>query len=169
MKNNAAVMTRLQQRFREDGAVYIFPEGRSHCDTHMRDFKTGAARLALDYSVAAQGDQTQKDLLIVPLGLHYQDKSAFRSTADIKIGKPISMQTWLQDYPVAKPHDLTRHLKQRVQHFAITHALQMLVLIAIGSVWIAVLYTLLFIPASVQALKAVDHFLNVKRRYPVTD
>jgi len=52
VKNNAAVMTRLQQRFREGGAVYIFPEGRSHCDTHMRDFKTGAACLALDYSVA---------------------------------------------------------------------------------------------------------------------
>lgn len=113
--NNAAVLTRLQHRLKEGGAVFIFPEGRSHCDTQMHEFKTGAARLALDYAKLAQNDETCKDLLVVPLGLHYSDKSVFRSDASIEIGEPISVKAWLLENPDTCPRQLTAHFKQAVQ------------------------------------------------------
>jgi len=40
---NDAALNRLRDRLLENGCVYIFPEGRSHNDSRLREFKTGAA------------------------------------------------------------------------------------------------------------------------------
>jgi glycerol-3-phosphate O-acyltransferase / dihydroxyacetone phosphate acyltransferase len=64
------------------GAIAIFPEGTTHSDARLREFKTGAARIALGSSLPG--------VQIVPAGIYYSDKQTFRSKALIYFGKPIA-------------------------------------------------------------------------------
>jgi glycerol-3-phosphate O-acyltransferase/dihydroxyacetone phosphate acyltransferase len=73
------------------GALCVFPEGISHSDPSVRPFRSGAARIALDYAAANPGTS----LRIVPLGLHYTNKGAFRSEAAIIVGDAIALDAWL--------------------------------------------------------------------------
>ncbi|HLT37204.1 MAG TPA: lysophospholipid acyltransferase family protein, partial [Enhygromyxa sp.] len=72
-------------------ALALFPEGTSHSDPRLRPLKTGAARIALSSS-APSGDSDHADpgpVQIVPVGLHYSDKTTFRSNALMVYGPPI--------------------------------------------------------------------------------
>jgi len=76
------------------GLVALFPEGISHDEARVQPLRTGAARIAL----GAAFDAGVTDLLIVPVGLIYDDKARFRSRALVRIGRPASLDTWAQDY-----------------------------------------------------------------------
>lgn len=117
---NEEALQRLQNKLLNRGAVYIFPEGQSHNDIALRDFKTGAAKLALSYAQSGTSLDKSNDLLIVPLGLSYSDKSTFRSTANIQIGEPLSLRTWLRKYPDAPASVLTKHFKTMVEDALVT-------------------------------------------------
>jgi glycerol-3-phosphate O-acyltransferase / dihydroxyacetone phosphate acyltransferase len=69
-------------------ALALFPEGTSHSDPKLRPLKSGAARIALSSSAAA-GGRTPEAVQIVPVGLHYSDKTSFRSNALLVYGPPI--------------------------------------------------------------------------------
>lgn len=75
----------IRERLASGGAVCIFPEGISHSDASMRELKTGAARIALDFAAAHDG------LRIVPVGLHYDAKQRFRSSVLVRFGEPIAI------------------------------------------------------------------------------
>ncbi|HKO02151.1 MAG TPA: 1-acyl-sn-glycerol-3-phosphate acyltransferase [Thermoanaerobaculia bacterium] len=75
----------IRERLACGGAVCIFPEGISHSDASMRELKTGAARIALDFAAAHEG------LRIVPVGLHYDAKQRFRSSVLVRFGEPIAI------------------------------------------------------------------------------
>lgn len=83
-----------QRRFRDGGAVVIFPEGVSHSDAKMRRLKTGAARIALQ-TVA---DHEDIGLTILPVGLFYEAKETFRSGVAIAVGEPIEVRAYLASY-----------------------------------------------------------------------
>jgi 1-acyl-sn-glycerol-3-phosphate acyltransferase len=68
----------------------IFPEGKSHDENRLALVRSGAARLALQ-AVAAGA----KELKVVPVGLHYEQKERFRSAVWIKVGEPIDAAEWL--------------------------------------------------------------------------
>jgi len=122
--HNSLALHRLQQRLLDNGAVYIFPEGRSHDDRQLREFKTGAARLALSFAQQNKIHDADKDLLIVPLGLAYENKSAFRSTASIQFGEPLSLRTWTKEHPDADARVLTDQLKSMVETTLYEHKLR---------------------------------------------
>ncbi len=73
--------------------VGIFPEGKSHDETHVEQVRSGAARIALN-AVAEGADK----LLIVPIGLNYERKEQFRSSVWARIGEPIDVNAWLADH-----------------------------------------------------------------------
>jgi 1-acyl-sn-glycerol-3-phosphate acyltransferase len=73
--------------------VGIFPEGKSHDETHVEQVRSGAARIALK---AVQ--EGAKKLLIVPIGLNYEAKEKFRSGVWVRIGKTIDVNAWLADH-----------------------------------------------------------------------
>jgi 1-acyl-sn-glycerol-3-phosphate acyltransferase len=75
----------IRDRLARGGAVCIFPEGISHSDASMRELKTGAARIALDFAAAHEG------LRIVPVGLHYDAKQRFRSSVLVRFGEPLAI------------------------------------------------------------------------------
>jgi len=74
--------------FDRGGAIAIFPEGESVTDRRILPLKTGAARLALGYD-AKPGREAM--LAIVPVGVHFSDRTAFRSDAVLSVGEPIDL------------------------------------------------------------------------------
>jgi glycerol-3-phosphate O-acyltransferase / dihydroxyacetone phosphate acyltransferase len=70
-------------------AVCIFPEGISHSSGRLEPLRTGAARMAL----AAEREGTP--VALVPIGLNFDRKTAFRSRATIVFGKPFSCRDLL--------------------------------------------------------------------------
>ncbi len=111
---NACAFERLEEKLHERGAVYIFPEGKSHNDPVLHKFKTGAARLALAYAEKCGGLDIENDLLIVPLGLNYSDKSTFRSHANIQVGEPLSLKAWLAGNSLSDVRGLTNQFRLMV-------------------------------------------------------
>lgn len=71
-----------------DGGVLIFPEGTSLTDRSIVKIKTGAARLALAQD-ARPGQQDR--LAVLPVGLHFADRTGFQSDVWVSIGRPIDL------------------------------------------------------------------------------
>src|SRR5688572_7272440 len=65
-------------------AVGLFPEGKSHDFTRVELIRSGAARIALQAF-----ESGVKELVVVPLGLNYEQKDRFRSAVWIQIGRPL--------------------------------------------------------------------------------
>lgn len=74
------------QALAEGSLVLIFPEGVTQDDPYLAPVKTGAARIAL--GARASGVE---NITILPIGIHYEDKAAFRSRVLIVAGEPIDL------------------------------------------------------------------------------
>lgn len=83
-ETNAQMFARSREVLQRGGSIAIFPEGTTHDDPKMRELKTGAARIALGANV--------KDLTVVPTGIYYTAKQAFRSSVLVLFGDPIPVQ-----------------------------------------------------------------------------
>lgn len=77
--------------FDRNGVVVIFPEGTSQTDRQVQRLKTGAARLALGYD-AMPGRSGR--LQVVPIGLHFVVRTAFRSDVVLSIGRPFALSAF---------------------------------------------------------------------------
>jgi len=72
-------------------AVLIFPEGTSHSEPAVAPLRTGAARIAL----RAESEAGWKlGLHIVPVGLTYTRKTAFRGEAAAFVGESFAVAGW---------------------------------------------------------------------------
>ncbi len=95
------------------GAIAIFPEGASHSDPRLRPLKTGAARIALG---AAAAPASSPPLRIVPAGLYYRAKRAFRSAALLYFGDPFTVEPVPlapgEEPPAAPVRDLTARIER---------------------------------------------------------
>ncbi|MEM9865526.1 MAG: 1-acyl-sn-glycerol-3-phosphate acyltransferase [Myxococcota bacterium] len=69
---------------RDGEAIGIFPEGRNAPLRHVRDIKTGCARIAL----GAGG------VTIVPVGINYEERDRFLSRVLVRFGEPISTERY---------------------------------------------------------------------------
>ena len=69
----------------EGAAVGIFPEGLSHSEPALTPLKTGAARIAL-----GAAERTGRAFPIIPVGLVFRRKEAFRSGALAVVGEPVA-------------------------------------------------------------------------------
>jgi glycerol-3-phosphate O-acyltransferase/dihydroxyacetone phosphate acyltransferase len=79
---------------RTGGHLLIFPEGVTRNEPSMAPVKTGAARIALGARAAgAQG------LVIVPVGIHYEDKALLRSGIVVNGGRPIDLDETVASMP----------------------------------------------------------------------
>ena len=82
--SNEETFARAREVLQRGDGVAIFPEGTTHSDAHLRELKTGAARIALGASIPT--------LVIVPVGIYYSAKGTFRSDALVLFGAPISIR-----------------------------------------------------------------------------
>lgn len=109
---NVDSMAECRRRLEVGAAICIFPEGESHSDPQLRPFKTGAARIALDF-LHVGGDPG--GLEIVPVGLYFHKKDRFRSRVWVGFGEPIRISEWVAAYPGADPAELTKEIQSRVR------------------------------------------------------
>jgi 1-acyl-sn-glycerol-3-phosphate acyltransferase len=86
----------LCRKYLMDGApLALFPEGVSHADASLHELKTGAARIALSTDALLGA---QDEVLIVPVGLTYEDRAVFRSAIVATVGDPITTRTFREAY-----------------------------------------------------------------------
>ena len=106
--------SRNEHSFREilgvlgnQGAVLIFPEGKSHNEPGLEPLKSGLARLAL----SARHEWAISDVTILPLGLVFEDKGTPGSVVGVRVGDAIAMDSW-----TSRDHTtLTREIALRLR------------------------------------------------------
>jgi glycerol-3-phosphate O-acyltransferase/dihydroxyacetone phosphate acyltransferase len=81
--NNASVFDACHRKLAQGATVAIFPEGTTGDRGGLDRVRSGAARIALGALPAAP------DLVIVPIGLAYEDRVETRSRAVVMFGEPI--------------------------------------------------------------------------------
>ncbi|GLH72740.1 hypothetical protein GETHLI_12420 [Geothrix limicola] len=86
-KDGGATPESIQQSFHKvhevlarGGSVALFPEGVSHTNADLAPLKTGAARMALS---------SPAPVSIIPAGLVYGERAAFRHSVLLRLGAPI--------------------------------------------------------------------------------
>jgi 1-acyl-sn-glycerol-3-phosphate acyltransferase len=78
-----ALLDTLEQR----RMVLIFPEGKSHSEPALAPLKTGIARIALE----ARDERHIAGLVILPLGLSFEDKANPGTAVLAEFGEPVLM------------------------------------------------------------------------------
>ncbi|MCC6348801.1 MAG: 1-acyl-sn-glycerol-3-phosphate acyltransferase [Candidatus Eisenbacteria bacterium] len=111
MHRNVEMFAECNRLLREGGAVLIFPEGTSRSDRKVERLKTGAARMALAYEFAPEG---AGDLVLLPIGLHFEERTAFRSDVLVTAGVPIPLAD-LREPNARDPAAAVRELTDRIQ------------------------------------------------------
>lgn len=97
--------------------LLIFPEGITREDPSIAPVKTGAARIALG---ARQSGV--EGIMILPVGIHYEDKAALRSRIFVNAGEPIDLDASIDRYAPegdASPdnHDAVRALTEDIETY----------------------------------------------------
>src|SRR5262245_11267403 len=77
--------------------IGIYPEGTTHSEARVQRIKTGAARIALEYesSRSARGGEP---LALVPVGLTFEARKAFRGRVRVAFGPPMAVAPYLDAY-----------------------------------------------------------------------
>ncbi len=100
------------------GIIGIFPEGQNAPSRHVRDIKTGIARIALGAEASAREPVGVK---VVPVGLNYEKRHEFLSRVLIRFGTPIDARSHFEahgddrDSVVA----LTREIESQMRELAV--------------------------------------------------
>jgi 1-acyl-sn-glycerol-3-phosphate acyltransferase len=111
VSRNQETFTRARNLLKRGGTLAICPEGVSHSDTKLRPLKTGAARIAL----GVVAEDAKLELRIIPAGLYYTAKTAFRSAALLRFGEPISVEHVALDANGEPPAEAVRTLSARIE------------------------------------------------------
>ncbi|KAG6886879.1 hypothetical protein C0992_001809, partial [Termitomyces sp. T32_za158] len=78
--------------------ICVFPEGTSYTLPSIMQVLSGAAWAAVDYvKWMREKDAKSKELTIVPVGIVYTDKARYQSRVYVKYGKPIMVETYMQE------------------------------------------------------------------------
>lgn len=107
---NRETFERAGELLRRGGTIAICPEGVSHSDAKLRPMKTGAARIAL----AVASSDPPIDLSVVPAGIYYTAKTAFRSAALLHFGEPIKVDAVALDSDGQPPREAVHSLRERI-------------------------------------------------------
>lgn len=111
--NNAA----FEQSFRhleQNGVLFIAAEGTSWMNRWVREFKTGAARIALNTEAR---NTWRLGVKIIPVGLSYSAPHLFRSDVVVNCGEAVNPKDWAEAFaldPEKTVDDLTAELQRRV-------------------------------------------------------
>ena len=88
---NARSLGALAERVAAGSYAALFPEGVSHDSPHLAGVKTGAARLFFQARDLVDGDGSAAPPVVVPVGLHYDRKDAWRSEAVVAFHEPLDV------------------------------------------------------------------------------
>jgi glycerol-3-phosphate O-acyltransferase / dihydroxyacetone phosphate acyltransferase len=113
-QKNRKMMADAAQLLSRGNALALFPEGTSHSDAALKDFRSGAARIALSARALSS-----EHVYLVPAAIYYEEKTTFRSRAVFAYGPPLEVgQVQLDEAgepPVTLANELTSALKRAVE------------------------------------------------------
>ncbi len=112
VSQNQATFRAAEERLRKGGSIALFPEGISHNSPTLLPLKTGAARIAL--GAVSIGDQPI-DLRIVPVGLHYTNKTTFRSEVLLHFGEAFRVEQTELDEEGQPPSKAVKELTAKIE------------------------------------------------------
>ncbi|KAF7316858.1 Glycoside hydrolase family 5 protein [Mycena chlorophos] len=90
--SNAALFEASTATLRARGVMGIFPEGTSYTEPEIAQVLSGAGWAALEY-MRSRGDGPP--VLIIPVGIVYEDKSKYRSRVYVRYGPPIDVAQYM--------------------------------------------------------------------------
>ncbi|KAI0764978.1 glycerol-3-phosphate-1-acyltransferase [Fomes fomentarius] len=94
---NEALFRETFRALEREEVIGVFPEGTSYTEPSIAQVKDGASRAALEYVKwvgEGKGKQKQKEMLIVPVGIVYTDKSQYQSRVCVRWGEPIKVEAF---------------------------------------------------------------------------
>ncbi len=115
VRGNTQALAQLGDVLRQGGVSALFPEGRTHETPKLDTLRSGPARVALD---AEEASGWSLGVQVVPVGLTFHPRQAFRGEAVVRIGRPFRVDDLL---------DVHRHQAIRTVQERMTEALRPLV------------------------------------------
>ncbi|MGM0452622.1 MAG: 1-acyl-sn-glycerol-3-phosphate acyltransferase [Thermodesulfobacteriota bacterium] len=116
---NIEVFEKVYELFERGGCLGLFPEGQNSPDGQVVDLRPGGARMALG---AEARNQYRLGLVIVPVGLNFENRELFMSAVLLRFGQPIQVADYAglhrQDPPEAVRR-LTVELQEALRSQAI--------------------------------------------------
>jgi 1-acyl-sn-glycerol-3-phosphate acyltransferase len=110
MDKNADAFAACFRALERDRVIGIYPEGTTHSESRVQRIKTGAARIALDYQAGGRGAA----LTLLPVGLTFEARKAFRGRVRVSFGEPIPVAPYAaiyRDDPPKAVEALTRAIQ----------------------------------------------------------
>jgi 1-acyl-sn-glycerol-3-phosphate acyltransferase len=111
---NIETFAEVERALAAGDAVCVFPEGISHSSGRLEPLRTGAARMALG------AGRRGVSIAIVPVGLNFDRKTAFRSRVTVVYGRPFSCSDLVgADDDVAAARRLTDRIAEHMRRLLI--------------------------------------------------
>jgi 1-acyl-sn-glycerol-3-phosphate acyltransferase len=95
----------------------IFPEGKSHSDPGLAEFRHGASKIALEAEAQSGGVRIQL------VGLHFEESRGFRGKALLQFGPAIPLEAWKSRFAQdarAATSELTDELRTRLDEMILS-------------------------------------------------
>ncbi|RHZ49022.1 hypothetical protein Glove_535g47 [Diversispora epigaea] len=134
-KNNQALFSATFEVLQKGEIVAVFPEGTSHSESRLLEFKDGASWAALEYpayldeeskkSFNKENKKKQKEPMftnIIPCGITYVQKSKYRSLVIVAYGRQIQVEPYIKDFEIDKRttvKKLTKHIQTEMEKLTI--------------------------------------------------
>jgi 1-acyl-sn-glycerol-3-phosphate acyltransferase len=118
IKKNDKSFEECRQLLTSNKALLIFPEGLCVQQRRVQSLKKGLSRIvfqtleSIDYS---------KDILVIPVGLNFQEAPRFRSKVFVDVGKPISIKSFEEKFKADKVrtiNEFTKLLEEKMKETA---------------------------------------------------
>jgi 1-acyl-sn-glycerol-3-phosphate acyltransferase len=94
MERNTDAFAACYRALERGDLIGIYPEGTTHAERRVQRIKTGAARIALEYQAAGRG----APLSLIPVGLTFDARKAFRGRVRVAFGEPIALAAYAAVY-----------------------------------------------------------------------
>jgi 1-acyl-sn-glycerol-3-phosphate acyltransferase len=117
---NKGSFEKAENHLLKDGCLYVAPEGTSYIERRLRPMKTGTARIALQ--TLEKGD-FKKDIIILPVGLNYEDQTRFWKSIFVNVGSPIRATNYADLYkedPIVAVKSMTDEMEHRLTELTIS-------------------------------------------------
>ncbi|MFC2126025.1 1-acyl-sn-glycerol-3-phosphate acyltransferase [Bacteroidota bacterium] len=95
MEKNEEIFDKCVEILENRDRLIIFPEGNHSKIRRIRIIKKGIFRIAFK---AINEEPDSKDLVIIPVGINYDDQSKFQSDYYLRFGKPITVNDYNEGY-----------------------------------------------------------------------
>lgn len=119
VRNNDDAFRESREHLTAGRSLFVAPEGSSFTERHIREFKTGTARIVLEAESAAN---FSLNIQILPVGLTYTDPLKFGSDVVIEVGAPFTAKNWQSQYaenPRQTAEDFTQYVENQFKTLTI--------------------------------------------------